>query len=107
MGFGPRSSPLTLPKRMSFGLLGATGGTALDFAAALKACTRSLNRDVAAAAPRARRLAIMAIFDPYGWESLGRAGYVFAGIARAQCKDTTAAAVKRAWLQLEAAILAR
>ena len=61
MGFGPLSSPDTLPKRMSFGLLGATGGTALDFAAALKACTRSLNRDVAAAAPNAKRRAIIAI----------------------------------------------
>ena len=71
MGFGPRSSPLTLPKRMSFGLLGATGGTAFCFAAVESAWTRSLNRDVAAAAPRARRLAIMAIFDLDGLESLG------------------------------------
>ena len=71
MGFGPRSSPATLPNRMSFGRRGATGGTALLFAAALRACTRSLNNEVAAAAPRARRLAIMAIFKLYGWESLG------------------------------------
>ena len=107
MGFGPRSSPATLPKRMSFGLLGATGGTALDFAAALRACTRSLNNEVAAAAPNARRLAIIAIFKLYGWESLGRAGYVFAGIARARCNTTTLLRAKRAWQQLEAAIIAR
>ena len=69
MGFGPLSSPDTLPKRTSFGLLGATGGTAFDLAAAESACTRSLNRDVAAAAPNAKRRAIIAIFDLYGWRA--------------------------------------
>ena len=99
MGFGPRSSPATLPNMMSFGLRGATGGTALDFAAALRACTRSLNKDVAAAAPNARRLAIIAIFDLYG------------GVLRESwlrvCRDSACpvqnnhCCAKRVWLQFE------
>ena len=88
MGFGPLSSPLTLPKRMSFGLLGATGGTAFCFAAVERACTRSLNNEVAAAAPRARRLAIMAIFDLYGCWELRESYYVVAGIPRGRCRGT-------------------
>ena len=77
MGFGPRSSPATLPNWMSFGRVARRdGGTAFDLAAAESACTRSLNKDVAAAAPNARRLAIIAILDLYG--CLGRADYVFA-----------------------------